>query len=248
MELSLFAYYGIFRASGSIKDDDGFELDRENLNTDFASYESQVVRLADDIAWTNHDLTEDGKLGIREPLDLLKIYEKNNRNRLSVHPEDLKVFIGKAPGERYGIFVTDVINNNQGKLIPGGFVKIAENIEGYTITLSEQMDKYLNEMNNMVVSLIHKESQVKRIAKKSQKKIFEICDFLYKENNIEKFIHPDVFFGEELSDMLKLKKLRVIIDAVSIISDSQATKFYEIHLDTDMEDENALDPLDWPLS
>jgi len=251
LALTLNARYGILRASLKCRDDDGFELKEENINTKSASFEAQVVRLADDIAWVNHDLTEDCKRNNRQAVDLLMQYRtKYTDEALSVNFLDLREFLSTGPGARYGKFVTDVIETNKNELRPKGYLGDGSPHSGYVISLSDRMKPYLVDMRNIVVDIVHGAPSVMEIASNSRNEISSICKFIYKDDNFAKLIPKEVYINKTHGKLTDLQKLRAITDAVAFLSDSQAHDFYEEHhsgfkqpTPPDWEPE----PLEWPL-
>ena len=228
LQLTLYTYYGVVRTSMSTRDDDQYALTSEGLSTDFASFEAQVVRLADDIAWANHDLTEDCRKTGVTPEALLRMYHKRTGNDgLRGHYDDLSEFLHAPPGERYGRFVTDVIETNKSLLTPRGYLSQENGKSGYVIELGPGMRSRLEDMKSIVVSTIHQSSDVKAISEKSVSYVEELCEFLEKPENFENHIPSSLRLGEKAERLPLLERLRAIVDYVAWMTDAEANSFHE---------------------
>lgn len=224
LELTLHTLYGILRSSGKEKDYEEFNLNYENINNEFASYEAQVVRIADDVAWTHHDLGQDLKKTGKSSVDALREYGNGHDKDLLLPFEDIREFLQLGRGEICGRFITDVINFNKGKLIPKGFLKKNEE-GGHTISMSPEMENYLECLKRLVVSQIHERDEIKSIALKSRNQITEICEYLFDDGKIKNHINKFWYQHKDLKELSELEKLRVICDFVSFMSDSDADDF-----------------------
>lgn len=229
LELTFFAYYGIFRASGKSRDDEAqYDLHGENIVSKYASFEGQVVRLADDIAWVNHDLTEDCKRNRKEPRQLLRDYfDANGQPGLMNHYDDLYRFLDMGAGERYGKFVTDAIEHNKSKLTENGFLRRADGAAGYVIQLPETSRNYLTDMKNIVTSTIHESLDMKSISQKSAQEVREICDYIFEDGVFERAIDPSVYKRKKVSELSYLERLRAVADVVAHLSDAEADAYYQ---------------------
>ncbi|MCB2194194.1 MAG: HD domain-containing protein [Deltaproteobacteria bacterium] len=228
LELTLYTYYGILRSSGGEQDYKNFHLDYENISNDFASYEVQVVRIADDIAWTHHDLGWDLQTTGRTSVDALDDYFRMNGNDLTlldVPYQDIREFLLLPRGEICGMFISDIIERNKDKLRPKGFLK-SEEEGGHSITLSSNMQKYLETLRNIVVHSIHETKENIEISSQSKIRIKEICEFLHKDENFIKYIDENWYFKRPIKSLSNLEKIRAICDFVSFMSDSKADNFY----------------------
>jgi dGTP triphosphohydrolase len=251
LELSFFANYGIFSASGKIKNEESINLKGEHLIPDHASFESQVVRLADDIAWVNHDLTEDCKTNNRAPRELLREYfDKEGLGGLINHYEDIDHFLDLGAGERYGKFVTNVIEHNKNKLKPYGYLVQDDGKPGYTICLGPEMKKYLDDMMNIVSNTVHQSPEMVAIAARSQQEIEDICNFVFQPNNFSQVVDPCIYRRKDISQLSILEKLRAVADAVSHLSDKEADDYHKDHMTANRSPKlgtKTLEPLPWGI-
>ena len=232
LELTQYTYYGILKSSGDELDFKDKRLEGENINNSFASYEVQVVRLADDIAWTHHDLGWDIEQTEKSAVDALDdYYRKRNKKTISkdVSYDDIREFLQLPRGEICGKFISDIIDYNKDKLIPKGFLKSKEN-GGHCIKLSPEMEQYLNTLRNIVISSIHSTDENLNISRQSKKRIKEICNYLYKEENFKRHIDDNWFFKKPIRDLSKIEKVRAICDCVSFKSDNEADKLYNKYI------------------
>lgn len=224
IDLSLYTLYGILKASASSKENLNFQLINEGINLDFANYETQVVRLADDIAWVNHDLTEDC-IKANMGLDLmLKIFYKNLEEDELIHHDELKEFLLKSPGERYGYFISDAIKNNKDKLEPKGYLP---NGESQSISLSDVAAKFLFAMQSLVISVVHQTTQMKRISNDCINRVEELCNFFYIEKNFQT-IPEDIRLIRRKPNNIdnNLWRLRIIVDYISSLTDKEVEDQY----------------------
>lgn len=230
LDLTLYTYYGVLRTSMPTRDDDGFELHFEQVSTDFASFEAHTVRVADDIAWVNHDLTEDCLKAQRKPEDLLQeYYDEFGKSELNVHFDDMLEFLRRAPGERYGMFITDVIEFNKEQLTPRGYLASKTGEAGYLIGLSEETSDFLQDMKRIVVATIHDSVDVKHIATQSKTQVEKICEFLADLTNFRGHIPIELCHGRTADDLSHLERLRAVVDYVALMTDSEADKLYQQH-------------------
>lgn len=228
LSLTLYTYYGILRASGTVRDDDEFSLEFEGLNSTFASFESHVVRIADDIAWSNHDLAEDVKKTGKHPIDLLdEYYRKKGEMALGIAYDDIRAFLLMGRGETYGKFITDIVEYNKNKLKPNGFLATSNGKRGYIIQPSPNMGKFLKAMKNIVALTVHKRQDIGSIARESTNQVKKICEFLSKAQNFQKTINPAWYQHKSYDELSDLERYRVICDFVSFMSDAQADQFYQ---------------------
>jgi dGTP triphosphohydrolase len=244
MRLTRYAIYGILRASGSERDDTGFELPLHGINTNFASFEGQVVRLADDIAWANHDLTEDEASTGRDPQQMLTDFiQVHGEEKLGVAVREMSDFLRLDRGERYGRFITDIIETNKDKLSPRGFLPTNGSSEGYHIGLSKKMTGILSGLKKLVILSIHAGSEAIANAKESRSKVKRICDLLLKPEEFRIQIHKSLYSPYKYDELSLVKKLRVIVDYVTYLSDQQADDLYEKKLSTSSTPEVEKGPL-----
>lgn len=228
--LTLHTYYGVLRASASERDDDDFELRFEGINTDFASFEAQVVRIADDIAWANHDLTEDCRKTGRPAEALLRQYfDTTGASALNVHYDDMAEFLHAGPGERYGRFVTDVIESNKHHLTKEGFRRGDAGEPGYAIGPSDTMSKFLEDMKRIVIRTIHESPEVREISGPSAGQIEKLCEFFAEPENL-KDIPSELYRRRSPDHLTVLELLRAVVDYVAFMTDSQADGLYQKRL------------------
>jgi dGTPase len=249
--LCLETYYGILRASGDSRDDDAFLLSREQLSTEFASFEAQVVRIADDIAWANHDLTEDCRKTGQKPEELLREYRaKFGKEGLEGNYEDMLDFLRTGSGERYGRFITDLIRTNSGMLRQEGYASQQDGAPGYVIGLSPELQMYLNSMKKIVVAVIHESDEMKDIAASATREIERICLFLLEPDNLRRFVAPSLYAGFGSVNLPLLKRCRIVVDAVAMITDYQAYEFVQKHFVGYRRPRRGVSAewLNWPLT
>jgi len=228
LELTKHTYYGIFRSSGSHYDNKFISWQYEGIDTTYASYEVQVVRIADDIAWTHHDLEQDFKKTGASPLDALNSFRLTcGDEELGIAYDDIRAFLQLGRGEICGKFITDIIEHNKNILKFNVFAK--EEIEkgnSYSIELSPHMQKILNALRKIVISTIHNSDDIKNISKKSIQDIEEICNFILERDMLEK----EWCLGKNPKNLTQLEKIRFVCDFVSFMSDEQADRFYQQNL------------------
>jgi len=230
LQLTSNTYYGILRSSGNHTDDDNFSLNIEALDTKYASYEVQVVRIADDIAWTHHDLSQDLQKTGEKPVDALYEYvRENGEESLGVAFDDIREFLQLGRGEICGKFITDIIENNKGRLLPKGYLSKI-NDGGYSIELSTDMRNILEALKKLVIFTIHEREDIKSISEKSINDIIEICSFLSEGDHFHDLVNETWYNEKDLKSLSDIEQYRYICDYVSFMSDSQAEKFYQENL------------------
>ncbi len=228
MNLTRYTTYGIIQASGKARDDQGFRLPVVGIDSDFASFEGQVVRLADDIAWANHDLTEDIVSTGKDPRQMLIDYkdELQIESKHGIAVSEVREFLMADRGERYGAFITDIIESNKGKLTTKGFLPSKETEEGYHIHLSSPKDKILGAMKDLVVRSVHGSDKGRTNARDCRRKIFEICEHLNNPGEFGTTINEVWYSPNTHGSMSPLERLRVVIDYVAYLSDYQADELH----------------------
>lgn len=237
--LSKQVLFGIWRHSGSCsaddykfsyKDNDGKRLNKESL-----TYEAQVVRLADDIAWVAHDLQDAIQAG------LLNISQFARKRMGYIGAE--KYTVTEAAGDRskwIDLFINDAITFNFDQLdkasLKGG--------EGRQIQLSPAKEELLRNLKEAVYS-VHNDEEVNRSNRCAIEVITSLCDHYYEHKNsfVEdlgkvKEKREVAFYDHDYinrnwnsssrqgNQMLEISRMALICDFVSSLTDEEAVKLH----------------------
>lgn len=191
--------YGVVRHSGECSDAAGtFAICGSQLSCTHASFEAQVVRLADDIAWVNHDFDDATRAGL---------LSHNVFQSIPVHDEhgeahNLAEVLGTARGLRLSKFVQDIVQNTlQMQPRPRGY------LEGQVLRLSTLMDNALKAMKGIVVENLHEGRELEQSNKAAEQ---------YVSDLFGKFLH------EHASEPNRAHRARHACDDVVALTDTLA--------------------------
>ncbi len=145
----------------------------------FASLEAQVVCLADEIAYTNHDL-DDGIASGLLPLEVLRdiplwdgVYRDLEQQLPGEHPRRM----GYATIRRLiGLMIKDVADATLSRVETLGIASpdAARMASGFTVTMSEGLEGKFRELKSFLRENLYRHSEVRRMAVKAEKILKEL--------------------------------------------------------------------------
>jgi len=170
----------------------------DNMSRYCSTLEGQIVRVADIIAYVNHDLDDAVRAGLISRDDL---------------PANITSFIGKTPKENMTIMVSDVIIST--------FEEIKKNYDGVNkrIYMTGEIISAIDSLRAYLFEHVYEEKKV--IA--DFNKVFDVCSFLFKYfvNNPDKLLKE--IDKKELYDSVE----KVASDYISGMTDNYALNFYK---------------------
>ncbi|MCM8815860.1 MAG: deoxyguanosinetriphosphate triphosphohydrolase, partial [Candidatus Omnitrophica bacterium] len=146
------------------------------------SLEAQVVNLADEIAYTSHDLDDGLKSGILEESDLsgLKIWE-NVVKKIGKY-EDRETARTTAVRTLINILVKDVIETSEKHILENRIENVIQvrNIQPI-IKFSKELHAQYNELKKTLLEKMYNHYRVIRMAEKASRIIKDLFNAYYKE-------------------------------------------------------------------
>jgi len=227
LQLSNQISFGIMRHSRKCYATDEI-FDIENINIGHSSFEAQVVRIADDIAWACHDF--DDALKAIKPLITYGEVLKYSDQVYEIHDVLLKE-------KRFVKWINDVITHTKKlNLEPEGWKK------GQKISMSPTMEKKWEATADFIKTKIHQHPEVDNANNEVKKSIDSLCNYYISvdkrghhspkktedlrrrvKNSFAKEISEDKDI-ENFLDNLSLE--RIFCDYISVLPD---VKFEEWH-------------------
>ena len=199
--------------------------DNPDCESGFVSLEAQVVNIADQIAYNNHDIDDGLSSGLLtlESLEtnvtLWSIATRNvKRNYSNLTPDTLRsLCISYIISSQ----IEDVVKNTQSNLVQNNVVNLAslQSLKGQLVCFSDQMEERSKELRDFLYKNLYIHPKVYRMNKKGQhiiKSLFELIVSDYKVLPLEN----QAF----LSNGLTIQ--RVAADYIAGMTDPYATKLY----------------------
>lgn len=224
--------FGIWRHSGRYAGNDkqfGYtDPNGITFNPTYATYEAQVVRLSDDIAWVAHDVQDAIQAGLIDPKEL------HRKHMGHVGPE--KLTLVERAGDRavwINSFIHDAIQSNYGNLEKDALASGEGNID-----LSADSHMLLKTLKESVYE-VHNNEEIKRSNQSAMDALKRLCSGYM--DHYDKFIE-DVTKVHEKRDLRfhspaeikkawsdNIKQMALICDFVSSLTDEEAFKLHERH-------------------
>lgn len=251
--------YGIWRHSvKNFNSDKTFnfitEIDGKEITLsgkDDLTYEAQVVRHADDIAWVVSDLEEGFNSKILKNSQIMDII-KNIRDINSTLELRIKNAFSEIPinaSELLTIFISDIISNNINKL------EKTLNSESFEISFSHIVNKVFDKLKIFIREKLHNKYFMARGSQLNKSRVKVLCDWYYKNTNdflnevISKIENPTFPIHLTIKKELNIKeinskyssnelyknliksnkyyKIATIMDFVSVLTDHEVYKLSE---------------------
>lgn len=229
---------------GIIKHKTGYDKPG-NTNQEFlkrnTTIETEIVSIADRISYNTHDIED----GIREKILTLNNLEKNCklwketsgkvRKKYSKYNLSEKDFFYRCKSYLIKTLVDDVINTtfeNIEKLKLKTFNEVISiNRKDTIVTLSDKLDKQLNEIENYLFKILYESPTVIRMNDRAQHFILKVFE-RYQEN----FKLVSINFLKQLSPEIKEKssQKRLICDYIAGMTDEYFLKEYKKLFDPDI--------------
>ncbi|MBI2083281.1 MAG: deoxyguanosinetriphosphate triphosphohydrolase [Deltaproteobacteria bacterium] len=185
------------------------------------SLEAQIVNLADEIAYTNHDLDDGLRSGLidLEALQYIELWRENHSSQASAF--DAKIENRQVVRRIINAFVTDLIQQVESNL-QDSRIKNLEDVRGTKTKLvgySEDFDKKNRELKKFLREKMYRHWKVERMADKAQRIIENLFKTYLKNSSI---LPPEVQarFHEEPRE-------RVICDYIAGMTDRFALEEYK---------------------
>ncbi|MFQ5480826.1 MAG: deoxyguanosinetriphosphate triphosphohydrolase [Thermodesulfobacteriota bacterium] len=206
------------------------EFDRQSGENDFtrspsACLEAQIVDLADEIAYNNHDIDDGLSSKMLDPRELneLEIWKTNMRKvREAGKTADERVLKYQTIIAIINAQVTDLVSLVNRRIEDGAMTSIEdvrgrkENIAGF----SPEMRRMNRELKSFLKKNLYHHHRVIRMADKAERIISELFRAYVREPRL---LPPDKFSGIEKNNALKM---RVICDYIAGMTDRFALKEY----------------------
>jgi len=184
-----------------------------------ASLEAQIVNLADEIAYTNHDL-DDGlraKIFTREDLAELELWQK------AIEKVDQKLpseaFYHRAVSAIINLLTTDLLQETSQKLEKNG-IKSLDDVRSFPealVSFSPAMQKALEELRNFLREKFYFHPDVKKLSKKGADLLEKLFTSIYEK--------PELLPTEFAARLETDAKEEVVADFVAGMTDDFAEEF-----------------------
>lgn len=203
-----------------------FKVNIDEFNPNEMPYlETQVVDIADEIAYDNHDLDDGLAAGLitKEQLKKLPIWEKINKNLVKKYPgialEKLKYQTIKS---LIDLQVTDLIENSLEKLKDADLKsqKDVRHTKEKLITFSKKIEEERKPLRQFLFDNLYHNFRVMRMANKAKRFIFELFN-VYFDNS------EAVPFYNEIKNKNEALKKRAICDHIAAMTDRFALDEYK---------------------
>jgi dGTPase len=251
--------YGIWRHSvKNFNTDKTFnfitEIDGKEITLsgkDDLTYEAQIVRYADDIAWVVSDLEEGFNNKILKNSQIMDII-KNTRDINSTLELRIKNAFSEIPingSELLTIFISDIISNNINKL------EKTLNSESFEISFSHIVNEVFDKLKIFIREKLHNKYFMARGSQLNKSRVKALCDWYYKNSNdflnevINKIENPTFPIHLTIKKELNIKEINskyssnelyknliksnkyyriaTIMDFVSVLTDHEVYKLSE---------------------
>ncbi len=172
--------FGIWRHSRKLAESDRDFLyeDREggSLSSEFLTFETEVVRLADDMAWITHDVEDARRVGLVSD-------EALSKRGIPILPltgerEPIGLSLGSGISNWLTAFVSDAIETNEAKGLNVGRLRRGEQ----HITPSEQYEEILRMLKNEISKSVHEHPEVRRAHENAKAMVKRLCDHYYSRD------------------------------------------------------------------
>lgn len=219
--------FGIWRHSGRCFADDcdfSYVEGGQTLNANYLTYEAQVVRLADDIAWVAHDIKDATQAKLIDRATLAQM-------RMGFAGTE-KITISDIGNDANWIsmFVNDAIIHNHGALDKDALTACEHKID-----LSENKQEILKKLKEAVYK-VHNDEEVHRSNECAIRVLKELCGWY--ENHQDKFLadmkrikdkREMEFYSQE--DVKRewdeeITRMGMVCDFISTLTDEEA---FELH-------------------
>jgi dGTPase len=186
------------------------------------SLEAQIIDLADEIAYNNHDLDDGISSGLLdyEGVTKLEMWELAKKMYGRPLPESRKSSAREIIRTIINLLVTDLINSTV-KNINENNINTYEDVKNAPVKLagfSNDIGKANNELKKFLRTNMYQHYRVTRISLKSQKVINELFH-IYTE-------HPDTLPGRYREDIEKQGLIRTVTDFIAGMTDRFALEEY----------------------
>ena len=198
---------------------DVFELDKS------PTLEAQIIDLADEIAYNNHDIDDGIESGL---ISFDNLYENVTLWREAVKKVekfygkiDKKILILRAVSFLISNFIDDLVNNTL-KNIKENSIKTLDDVRNFPdrlVKFSDEMEEKNRELKEFLFNNLYTHHQVMEMKIKAEK-VIETLFFAIKR-------YPKLMPQEYYNNIGKYGLERVIADFISDMTDSSALKLYE---------------------
>ena len=216
---------------GIIKHSTFFDHPKSNLSfktSKSPSLEAQVVNLADEIAYDNHDLDDGLASGLIDKEALLKVplWQKGVSIVEKRNPKiDEKIKNLQIIRSLIDMQVTDVIGNTEKKLKEHGIktLKDVRDCSDRIVSFSENVYKERQPLRDFLMKNLYNHYRVIRMSKKAYRIIRDLFE-IYAEN-------PEQLPPSQVSKLKKNKKYSVVADYIAGMTDRYAQDEYKKFFD-----------------
>lgn len=178
--------FGIWRHSRRLSESDHRFLYKDHetgydLSGAFATYEAEVVRLADDLAWITHDIEDARRAGI---ISEDKLAGRTLRIGTGSERETISEVIGSSVSDWLTAFISNAVAHNEKRL----------NLEslhsgGQHVALDKRYEDILRILKKEISDSVHEHVEVQRTQANAKRIIKDLCNLYYLKDMESKKPH-----------------------------------------------------------
>lgn len=188
------------------------------LNT-YPSAEAQIAALADDIAYSNHDIDDGLRAGLFTVEDIQEvplIRDAFAKTRKKYPQLDQERVIAESIREMIGLMVGDVLAETQKRLDKAAPKSVDDirNLSYAVVSFSDSMQKQLKELKSFLMERMYRHYRVNRMTSKARRVVADLFDIFMRETECL----PESWRAQ-IANQNKPQTARIVADYIAGMTD-----------------------------